>query len=86
MESAVVVKLIRRPPRRLPLEVFQARSTGRRPGGRPGTRWRDYISQLAWVRLGIPQSELENVAGEREARWVCCHRGPTPDKRQKMNG
>ena len=30
-------------------------------------RWRDYISTLAWECLGIPQSELVNVAGEREA-------------------
>jgi len=61
--------LIRTPPGRLPLEVFQAPPTGRRPRGRPRTRWRDYISQLAWERLGIPQNELENVAGEREV-WV----------------
>uniref|UniRef100_A0A8C2WQN1 THAP domain-containing protein 1 n=1 Tax=Cyclopterus lumpus TaxID=8103 RepID=A0A8C2WQN1_CYCLU len=33
------------------------------------TRWRDYISRLALERLGIPQNELESVAGEREA-WV----------------
>jgi len=30
-------------------------------------RWRDYISLLAWERLGIPQEELEIVAGEKEA-------------------
>ena len=29
--------------------------------------WRDYISTLAWERLGIPQSELADVAGKREA-------------------
>jgi len=40
--------LIRMPTGRLPLEVFWARPTGRRPRGRPGTRWRDYISHLAW--------------------------------------
>ena len=51
----------------LPLEVFPARPTGRRPGGRPRTGWRDYISQLAWGRLGVPQEELENVAGEKGA-------------------
>ncbi|KAI3364332.1 hypothetical protein L3Q82_011134 [Scortum barcoo] len=22
--------------------------------GRPRTRWRDYVSQLAWERLGVP--------------------------------
>jgi len=61
--------LIRMPPGRLPLEVFQARPTGRRPRVRPRTHWRDYISQLAFERLGIPQNELENVPGEREV-WV----------------
>ena len=58
--------LVRMPPGRLPREVFQARPAGRRPRGRPRTRWRDYISNLAWERLGIPQSELVNVAWERE--------------------
>jgi len=55
--------LIRMPPGRLSLEVFQARPTGRRPRGRPKTRWRDFISRLAWERLGIPQNELDNVGG-----------------------
>ena len=59
--------LTRMPPGRLPLEVFRARPTGRRPRGRPRNRWRDYISLLAWERLGIPQEELESVAGEKEA-------------------
>jgi len=31
------------PPGRLPGEVFRARPTGRRPRGRPRTRWRDYV-------------------------------------------
>ena len=59
--------LTRMPPGRLPLEVFRARPTGRRPRGRPRTRWRDYISLLAWEHLGIPQEELDSVAGEKEA-------------------
>ncbi|KAL3052884.1 hypothetical protein OYC64_005410 [Pagothenia borchgrevinki] len=54
------------PPGRLPRQVFQARPAGRRPRGRPRTRWRDYISSLAWELLGIPQSELVDVARERE--------------------
>ncbi|KAK0152308.1 hypothetical protein N1851_006217 [Merluccius polli] len=53
--------LIRMPPGHLPLEVFRACPTGRRPRGRPRTRWRDYIC------LGVPQEELENVAGEKGA-------------------
>uniref|UniRef100_A0A8C6NUV0 Reverse transcriptase domain-containing protein n=1 Tax=Nothobranchius furzeri TaxID=105023 RepID=A0A8C6NUV0_NOTFU len=59
--------LVRMPPERLPGEVFQARSTRRRPKGRPRTRWRD--SHLARERLGIPLEELAQVAGEREV-WA----------------
>ena len=58
--------LVRMPPGRLPREVFQACPAGRRPRGRPRTRWRDYISTLAWERLGIPQSELVDAARERD--------------------
>ena len=62
------------------LEVFLARPTGRRPQGRPMARWRDCISKLVWECIGIPQNELENVAGEREV-WVSLlgHRDPNPD-------
>ena len=55
--------LVRMPPGRLPGEVFRARPTGRRPLGRPRTRWRDYVSRLAWERLGIPQEEMDEVVG-----------------------
>ncbi|KAI3360350.1 hypothetical protein L3Q82_014667, partial [Scortum barcoo] len=44
-------------------EVFQACPTGRRPRGRPRTRWRDYVSRLAWEHLGVPPEELEEVSG-----------------------
>ncbi|KAK3515715.1 hypothetical protein QTP70_029929 [Hemibagrus guttatus] len=60
--------LFRMPLRRLPGEVFRACPTGKRPRGRPRTRWRDYVSRLAWERLGVPPEELEEVSGERE--WV----------------
>ncbi|CAG5932579.1 unnamed protein product [Menidia menidia] len=72
--------LFRMPPGRLPGEVFRARPTGRRPRGRPRTRWRDYVSRLAWERLGIPPEELAEVAGEREV-WISLLRllPPRPD-------
>ncbi|KAK3519395.1 hypothetical protein QTP70_027532 [Hemibagrus guttatus] len=54
------------PPGRLPGEVFRACPTGKRPRGRPRTRWRDYVFRLAWERLGVPPEELEEVARERE--------------------
>ncbi|KAK3546165.1 hypothetical protein QTP70_025142 [Hemibagrus guttatus] len=56
----------RMPPGRLPGEVFRAFPIGKRPRGRPRTRWRDYVSRLAWERLGVPPEELEEVSGERE--------------------
>ena len=67
--------LIRMPPGCLPGEVFRAR-----PRGRPSTRWRDYVSRLAWEHLGIPREELDEVAGEREV-WASLLRllPPRPD-------
>ncbi|KAK3561572.1 hypothetical protein QTP86_010655 [Hemibagrus guttatus] len=58
--------LFRMPLGRLPGEVFRACPTGKRPRGRPRTRWRDYVFRLAWERLGVPLEELEEVARERE--------------------
>ena len=46
--------LVRISPGRLSGEVFRARPTGRRSWERPRTRWRDYVSRLAWERLGVP--------------------------------
>ncbi|KAK7925839.1 hypothetical protein WMY93_008149 [Mugilogobius chulae] len=72
--------LFRMPPGRLPREVFRPCPTGRRPRGRPRTRWRDYVSRLAWVRLGIPPEELEEVCGDSEV-WASLLRllPPRPD-------
>ncbi|TWW63631.1 hypothetical protein D4764_03G0006390 [Takifugu flavidus] len=72
--------LVRMPPGRLPGEVFRACPSVGRPPGRPRTRWRDYVSRLAWERLGIPADELEEVAGEREV-WASLLRllPPRPD-------
>ena len=51
--------------------------------GRPRTHWRDYVSRLAWERLGVPQEELVEVAGEREV-WASLRRllPPRPDPRR----
>ena len=61
--------LYRMPPGRLPWEVFLACPAGRRPRGRPRTRWSDYVTRLAWECLGVLPEELEEVSGEREV-WV----------------
>ena len=39
---------------------------GQRPPGRPRTRWRDYISQSAWERLGVPQRRWWKWLGGEE--------------------
>ena len=52
-----------------PCEVFRAHPTGRRPLGRPRTCWRDYVSRLAWERLGISREELDEVAEESKV-WL----------------
>ncbi|KAK3527104.1 hypothetical protein QTP86_010820 [Hemibagrus guttatus] len=61
--------LFRMPPGHLPGEVFRACPTGKRPRGRPRTRWRDYVSWLAWEHPRVPPEELEEVSGEREV-WA----------------
>ncbi|KAK3506456.1 hypothetical protein QTP70_000619 [Hemibagrus guttatus] len=60
--------LFRMPPGRLPGEVFQACPNGKRPRGRPRTRWIDYVFRLAWERLGFPPEGLEEVARERKVQ------------------
>ncbi|TWW71634.1 EARP-interacting protein [Takifugu flavidus] len=54
--------------------------SSRRPPGKPRTRWRYYVSRLAWECLGIPPDELQEVAGEREV-WASFLRllPPRPD-------
>lgn len=66
----------------LPGEVFRAPPSGSRPPGRPRACWRDYVSQLAWKRLGIPPEEQKEVDGEKEV-WAFLLRLliPRPDRR-----
>ena len=42
---------------------------GRRPRGRPRTRWRDYVD-LSWSRLGIPEEHVYFVAEDRDVRRI----------------
>ena len=51
--------LVRRSPEHLLGEAIRAHPTSR-------TCWRDFVSQLAWERLGTPPEELDEVAGKRE--------------------
>ena len=38
--------------------------------GRPGTRWRDYVSQQVWEHLSILPEEAEEVAGPLALRYA----------------
>ncbi len=57
--------LVRMPPSCLTREAFQACPAGKRPT----SRWKDYISALKCECPRIPQSELADVAREREV-WL----------------
>ena len=61
--------LVRRPPGGLPGEAFRARPTGRRPAGRPRTRWRDKCLSAGLGTPEIPLEELDEGPGEREV-WA----------------
>ena len=54
------------PQERLPKQALHAKSNGRRPVGRPRTRWTDYIEDLEWNRLGLRPSEMMEVMKDRE--------------------
>ena len=51
----------RMPQERLPKQALHAKPNGRRPVGRPRTRWTDYIEDLGWNRLGLRPSEMMEV-------------------------
>ena len=49
---------------------LQSKPTGNRRKVCPRTRWRDYISDLAWSRLGVEPAELSEIAVDLEVFWV----------------
>uniref|UniRef100_A0A3B1JA68 NACHT domain-containing protein n=1 Tax=Astyanax mexicanus TaxID=7994 RepID=A0A3B1JA68_ASTMX len=70
------------PPGRLPGEVFRARPTGRRPRGRPRTRWREYVP------LGWPGNSGFPCLGCCPQLAPSCHRklkSTLKEKFQKIN-
>ena len=56
----------RMPEERLPKQVLLARETGKRPVGRPRTRWQNYVEDLGWNRLGLCPSEMKEVVEDRD--------------------
>ena len=51
---------------RLPKQALLAKTNGKRPVGRPKTKWTDYIKELGWNRLGLRPSEMMEVMEDRE--------------------
>jgi len=49
---------------------LQSPATGKRPKVCPRTRWLDYITDLAWSRLGVEPAELSELADDREVLQV----------------
>ena len=56
----------RMPQERLPEQALRAEANGRRPVGRPRTRWTDYVEDFGWNRLGLHPSEMMEVMEDRE--------------------
>ena len=54
------------PQERLPKQALLARANGKRPVGRPRTRWTDYIEGLGWNRLRLHPSKMMEVMEDRE--------------------
>ena len=49
---------------------LQSTPTGKWPKVCPRTMWRDYISDLAWSRLGVEPVELSEISVDCEVLWV----------------
>ena len=56
----------RMPQERLPKQALRPKANGRRPVGRPRTRWTDHIEDLGWNRLGLCPSEIMEVMEDHE--------------------
>ena len=48
-------------------QLMDALPSGKGPKGRPRTLWRNYVKDLAWLRLKILPAKLPLVAGNRDA-------------------
>ena len=54
------------PQERLPKQALHAKANGRRPVGRPQTRWTNCIKDLGWNRLGLRPSKMMEMMEDRE--------------------
>ena len=55
-----------------PKQALLAKANGKRPLGRPRTRWTNYIKDLEWNRLGLHPSEMMDVMEDREVWQSNC--------------
>ena len=58
------------PGKDLARQALLAKPMGERPRVHPWTRWSNYISNLAWSRLGVEPTELSEIAVDCEVSWV----------------
>ena len=72
----------RMPQERLPKQALHAKANGRRPVGRPRTKWTDYIEDLGWNRLGLHPSEMIDVMEDREMWRLNLELLPVPSPEQ----
>ena len=68
------------PLKRLVRQVLLAKPMGKRPKCRPRTRWRDFITDLAWSRLCVETAELSEIAVDREVFQVLLWMLPPPEQ------
>ena len=61
-------------------QLLVALPSGKRPIGRPRTRWQNYVEDLARSRLGIPPAKLPLVAGDMRIT-ISSPRKPRDDMR-----
>ena len=54
------------PQERLPKQALLAKAKGRRPIGRPRTRWTNYNEDPGWNRLGLRPSEMMEMIEDPE--------------------
>jgi len=65
-EHNYVSSAIQNAPRKTGEASPAGETDGKRPRGRPKSRWSNCISELAWSRLGVEPAELSEIAVDRE--------------------
>ena len=74
--------------KRLPKQALLAKVNGKRPVGRPKTRWTNYIDDLGENRLRLHPSEMMEVNEDRKV-WrlnsSLCPRNPHSDEKRRRS-